>query len=191
MYELGALAALDDLFAPKDGREPFTVNDFDIFVGTSAGAFLAAVIAGGLRARRLFRAVVDDDQRLFPVRRTDIFRFDVRQGLGIARDVGGILLGAAARAVRGKLEVRETLGDVLDVLPAGIFSLRHYEKFLDEYFRTQALPTRFAECEKELYITANDLDSGHRAVFGQGAFVDMPIAKAVCASSAIPLFFEP
>jgi NTE family protein len=186
MYEIGALAALDDFFASD-----FTVNDFDVFVGTSAGAFLATLISGGIRVRRLFRGILDDDPRTFPLRRHDLYRFDVRQGLGIMRDVGGILLQAAARGVRGRLSPMELVADVLDVLPAGIFSLRHYEKFLEKYFRENALPARFPECPRELYITANDLDSGHRAIFGQGELIDVPIAKAICASSAIPLFFEP
>jgi NTE family protein len=197
MYEIGALAALDDfLSAPQneprpDGKRIFGVNDFDVYVGTSAGAFLATVLSSGIRARRLFRAALDDDPNFFPARRSDIYRFDFRQGLGILRDVGGVVLSAAARAVRRQLDVAELITDFGDALPAGIFSLRHYERFLERFLRHHALPTRFAEVPRELYITANDLDSGHRAIFGQGALADIPIAKAICASSAIPLFFEP
>ncbi|HUS63655.1 MAG TPA: patatin-like phospholipase family protein, partial [Kofleriaceae bacterium] len=104
MYEIGALAALDDFFAPPrrgpaaapDASDPsapraFSVNDFDIYVGTSAGSFLATVLASGMRIRRLFRAILEDDQSMLPARRTDIFRFDVRQGLGIVRDITGVL----------------------------------------------------------------------------------------------------
>ena len=110
MYEIGALAALDDFFsAPQSGPRAegrgFSVNDFDVYVGTSAGAFLATVLASGIRARRLFRAALDDDPNFFPARRTDIYRFDLRQGLGILRDVGGVLLSAAARAVRRNLDL--------------------------------------------------------------------------------------
>ena len=193
MYEIGALAALDDFFsAPRsDGSRVFSVNDFDVYVGTSAGAFLATVLSSGIRARRLFRAALDDDPNFFPANRTDIYRFDVRQGLGVLRDVGGVLLSAASRAVRRKLDLSEFITDFADALPAGVFSLRHYEKFLERFLRHHALPTRFAEVPRELYITANDLDSGHRAIFGQGALVDIPVATAICASSAIPLFFEP
>jgi predicted acylesterase/phospholipase RssA len=191
MYEIGALAALDDFFAPSPGQARFTVNDFDLFVGTSAGSFLATLLAGGVRARRLFRAVLDDDPTLFPIRRTDVYRFDVRQGVGVLRDVAGILGSAMGRGVRGKLRPAEIVADLLDVLPAGIFSLRHYEKFLEKYLRENGLPALFRDVTKELYITANDLDSGHRAIFGQGALAEVPIAKAICASSAIPLFFEP
>src|SRR5436305_11723955 len=77
MYEIGALAALDDFFAPPgrvngDPAAPreFTVNDFDVYVGTSAGSFLAATLAAGIPIRRLFRAILDDDRSMFPARRT-------------------------------------------------------------------------------------------------------------------------
>jgi NTE family protein len=193
MYEIGALAALDDFFsAPRsDGRRAFSVNDFEIYVGTSAGSFLATVLASGIRARRLFRAALDDDPHFFPASRAEIYRFDVRQGLGILRDVAGVLFSASARALRRNFDLAEAITDFVDVLPAGVFSLRHYEKFLERFLRHHALPTHFGEVPRELYITANDLDSGHRAIFGQGALADIPIAKAICASSAIPLFFEP
>ncbi len=194
MYEIGALAALDDFFAPAarvESAREFTVNDFDIYVGTSAGSFLAATLAAGIPSRRLFRAILDDDPAMFPARRTDIYRFDARQGFGIVRDLAGILISAIGRRARTRLGFAELLGDLVDALPAGLFSLRHYEKFLDNFLRHHALPTQFAQLKHELYITANDLDSGHRAIFGQGELADAPIAKAICASSAIPLFFEP
>lgn len=191
MYEIGALAALDDFLSASDGKSIFTVNDFDCYIGTSAGSFLATVLASGIRARRLFRAALDEDPTFFPARRSDIYRFDWRQGLGILRDVGGVLLSATARAVRRQLDVAELITDFGDALPAGVFSLRHYEKFLENFLRNQHLPTRFSEVPRELYITANDLDSGHRAILGQGALAGMSLAKAICASSAIPLFFEP
>jgi predicted acylesterase/phospholipase RssA len=72
-----------------------------------------------------------------------------------------------------------------------MFSLKPYEKYLERLMARHNLPRRFDEMAKELYIPANDLDSGHRAVFGQGALRDVPISKAICASSAIPVFFEP
>src|SRR4051812_33669088 len=187
MYEIGALTALDDFFVGA-GERSFSVNDFDVYVGTSAGAFPAAVLSPQLRTRRLFRAILEDDQSMLPARRTDIFRFDVRQGLGIVRDITGVILSAIARSARRKwVHPSELVGDLLDVLPAGIFSLRHYEKYLDKFLKFHQLPTRFSEVRRELYITANDLDSGHRAIFGQGHLQDAPLAKAICASSAIPL----
>jgi predicted acylesterase/phospholipase RssA len=190
MYEIGALAALDDFLSGGEGD--FGVTGFDVYVGTSAGAFVATLLASGMSIKSVFKAVIEEDKKALPARRTDIFRFDVRQGLGILRDVAGVLFSAGARAARFKApRPSELLGDLLDVLPAGIFSLAHYERYLERFLRHHSLPTEFAHVQRELYVTANDLDSGHRAVFGQGDLVNAPLAKAICASSAIPLFFEP
>ncbi|MEA2672623.1 MAG: hypothetical protein QOG45_2843, partial [Chloroflexota bacterium] len=41
-YEIGALRALDDLLVD------LTVNDFDIFVGTSCGSIAGALLANGV-----------------------------------------------------------------------------------------------------------------------------------------------
>jgi Predicted esterase of the alpha-beta hydrolase superfamily len=48
-YEIGALRALDDLL------HHFSVNDFDVFIGTSAGALVAACLANGLTPHELMR----------------------------------------------------------------------------------------------------------------------------------------
>ena len=100
MYEIGALAALDDFFsAPRsDGSRVFSVNDFDVYVGTSAGAFLATVLSSGIRARRLFRAALDDDPNFFPANRTDLAacRVVVRQG---SKDATDLFLDDLRRAV--------------------------------------------------------------------------------------------
>jgi predicted acylesterase/phospholipase RssA len=190
MYELGAIAAVDEWLR----RERLgSVNEFDIYVGTSAGAFVATILAAGMPAQVAYRAVLDEDPSMMPARRTDIYRFDARQGLGIALDLAAVLGSAVKRTMRERrlMPFGELAGDLLDALPAGIFSLRHYERYLDRFLRHHGLPVRFGDVPRRLFITANDLDSGHRAVFGEGELSDVPLATAICASSAIPLFFEP
>lgn len=190
LYEVGALAALDQLFDPR-AEKPFDTNSFDVFVGTSAGAFLATVLAGGIRAPRMLSSVLADDPTFFPIRRTDVYRSDISQLLGVAKDVVEFAIGLLLRAGKGTLSLSDVAVQLSDLLPAGIFSLRHYEQFLSTFFVHHRLPQSFADLKRELYITANDLDSGHRAIFGAGSLRYAPIAKAICASSAIPLFFEP
>lgn len=187
VYELGALLALDDFFAGG-----FDVGQFDIYVGTSAGAFMATLMAAGLRPRALARAVMEGQSAFLPMTRHDIFRFDGRELLRQALDFVRILYASLARAARRReLSWFELANDLEDALPSGIYSLRHYRNWIERTFRQHGVPIRFQDFRRELYITSNDLDSGHRVVFGAEGFRDVPIPDAICASSAIPLFFEP
>lgn len=197
MYEIGALAALEDFLvrpAPA-GCRPFDGNRFDIYIGTSAGSFVATALCAGISPWRLARAVLGTGGRdILPARRSDIFRFEPAQAFDMARKLSAILLRAALRLPRGQMRLAELWDDLDDALPAGLFSLHHYEQFLGRFLQEQGLPTRFRDLPRDLYITANDLDSGHRVVFGgRGAepLSWVPLPQAICASSAIPLFFEP
>src|SRR6187401_3595394 len=50
-YEIGALRALDLLSVNR------TVNQFDVYVGTSAGAFIASMAANGITPEEMMRVV--------------------------------------------------------------------------------------------------------------------------------------
>jgi NTE family protein len=49
----------------------------------------------------------------------------------------------------------------------------------------------FRMLERELYLTATDLDTTDRVVLGDGEWRDIPISLAVAASTALPLVYEP
>src|ERR1700757_385472 len=51
VYEIGALRALDLLAVNS------TVNNFDVYVGTSAGAFIAALCANGITPEEMMKVV--------------------------------------------------------------------------------------------------------------------------------------
>src|SRR6476619_707039 len=51
VYEIGALRALDLLSVNR------TVNQFDVYVGTSAGAFVASMTANGITPEEMMRVV--------------------------------------------------------------------------------------------------------------------------------------
>lgn len=188
VYELGVLTALNDYFVE------FDVGRFDMYVGTSAGALMATMMAAGVSPAEVARGVLEPERSepFMPILRTEIYQMDPRAIADGARDVLKIVARFLGRAARQReLNWRELSLDLEDALPSGLFSLDQYEAWLDRTFKARGLPRRFDDVRAQLFITANDLDSGHRTVFGEEGRRHVPITRAICASSAIPIFFSP
>ncbi len=60
VYEIGALRAIDLLSVNR------TVNRFDLYVGTSAGALVAAVVANGVTPEEMMQVIVQQVPTPFP-----------------------------------------------------------------------------------------------------------------------------
>ena len=67
LFELGVLAGLDDVL----GRA--NANEFDVYVGSSAGASVVSLLAQGVTATRVFDALRDPRDPFFPLRREDVY----------------------------------------------------------------------------------------------------------------------
>ncbi len=93
-----------------------------------------------------------------------------------------------------RLYLRTFLGrprarDLLDpgYLLSGAFSLDSLERYLERF-----LPLNdFTKLHNSVFVTAADVDTGERVVFGPGHREDVPISKAVAASCAVPGLFRP
>src|SRR5437016_12442986 len=59
VYEIGALRALDLLAINS------TINQFDVYVGTSAGAFIASLCANGVTPEEMMRVVTRQGRPAF------------------------------------------------------------------------------------------------------------------------------
>src|ERR1700760_760930 len=64
VYEIGALRALDLLAVNR------SVNQFDVYVGTSAGSLIAALAANGVTPEQMMRVV--NDQAPLPFRNIEL-----------------------------------------------------------------------------------------------------------------------
>jgi NTE family protein len=188
MYQIGALAALEDAIDGLDARS------FDLYIGTSSGAVVSAALAGGIQVRRLYRALLDPADTFFPLERSHLIRMDldewrraVNTGLAALRSS---VLSLTSRPPAPK-DLWEQLDRFYDSLPAGLFSLDAFERFLEEFFLRRGVSNRFAGLPRPLRIVAHDLDTGERVLFGDPGFEDVPVAKACCASTALPLFYSP
>ncbi|MGN6170440.1 MAG: patatin-like phospholipase family protein, partial [Solirubrobacteraceae bacterium] len=64
---------------------------------------------------------------------------------------------------------------------------RYVRRILSDPDRTDD----FRLLQKELFLTATDLDTCERIVFGADGWEDVPISRAVSASSALPMIYKP
>ena len=187
MYQVGCLAALEDRI------EGFAASEFDVFVGTGSGATVALALASGLNVQRMYRALLDPADDFFPLQRNHLLRID----LGELLRVFGSAIAAARRVVSSAatspldVNVWDELERFVDSLPAGVFTLDAYERFLTEFMQRRGVPLHFADLPRKLFIVASDLDAGKRALFGHGDLAHVPVARAVAASSAIPILYAP
>lgn len=187
VYEIGALRAIDDLLLDR------TVNDFDIFVGTSAGALVSTFLAHGISPHEVMDAMAGEHASAPPIQRGDLFSLSrsdlLRWGVKIPRTV----VGAWSHYLRHMTDM--TFFDViwlfLDALPAGFYDNKALEKYIERVLTSQGKSNHFEDLDRELYIIATDLDNGQRAVFSKESHAHVPITKAVAASSAVPVLYKP
>ena len=93
MYQIGALAALEDVVEDLD------CNRFDIYVGASSGASVGAALAGGRPVQRIYRAILDPADDYFPLERRHISRMDLGEWRRTFVTAGGALRRGAARVL--------------------------------------------------------------------------------------------
>lgn len=183
-FHFGALAALDDHLSKKS-------VDFDVFTGVSAGSLPATATAVGMRPQRAIEAIMADDPEAFHIRRKDIYRFSfVDYGAEVLKFFWTLFYITYLK-INFSGEAPSYFWGLKDSLPSGLFSLRYYESWIRKTFEKNNLPRFFNQISKELYIPAYDLDSCQRVVFGVDPWRNVSVSKAIAASSAIPIFFQP
>jgi predicted acylesterase/phospholipase RssA len=184
MYEVGVLTALDEEF------RGFRVNDFDIFVGSSAGAVVASLMANGVRPTGLYRIL--DEGLADPMNFSRGSVYDRHAFSGAAGKLGKLVWALGKNILAG---LRGSFPDLLaraqGALPSGFFSVQQLEAYMRRVFAEKGLSNDFRTLGRTLLIPAVDLDRAERVVFGVGESVEVPISQAIAASSAIPGFFEP
>ncbi len=186
IYEIGALCALDEALEGLD------FSDLDCYVGVSAGGFIAAGLANGMRPRELCASFIENDGNEADVFRPSLLLRPAWDEFGrrIAA-LPGLTAQAALRYAfkrRSLLSAFERLGRAL---PTGLFTNAPLEAQLRRVFSVQGRTNDFRELKRKLVLVATDLDSGEAAPFGQPGWDQVPISRAVQASAALPGLFPP
>lgn len=181
LYEVGLLRALEE-------RHGSPLHLFDLFVGISAGASVAAFVAQGVSPTRLHEALLGGGDPLFPLEQRHVAALDLKRALRL----GGAAVRVALRAL-GHLLLRRPgpAGGATPGLPSGLFDIEPYRRFMARTLSERGLSDDFRALPRPLLVPATDLDAARRVTFGEPPWHDVPISTAVAASSAIPGFFEP
>lgn len=187
VYEIGALRAIDDLLIDR------TVNDFDIYVGTSAGALVSTFLTQGISPHEIMDALAGEHATVPPIEPRDIFSFGRKDMLHWGLKIPRTLMGAWSHYLRHRADM--TLFDIfwmmLDALPPGVYNNKSLEHYLDRVLAIRGKTTHFEDLERDLYLVATDLDNGQRAIFSKEHYAHVPITRAVAASSAVPMLYKP
>src|SRR6202050_2871966 len=188
VYEIGALRALD-LMATNS-----TVNQFDVYVGTSAGSFIAALCANGVTPEEMMRVVTHQGRAPFrDVDLGDLLQLNLLEFARTGATLPLRMVSLARQVVgqRGQVSAMDVLLGLAEGLPSGAYTGAGIEKYLHGVLSEPGRSDEFRELRRELYLTATDLDTCERIVFGAEGYDDVPISTAVRASGALPMVYAP
>ncbi len=224
-FKVGGLKALNDYLVD------FELTDFDLYLGVSSGALLAAALIGGLTPEEMFKSFEGTSKKFSKLHPIHFYWPNWQEMLSrpmnyawrAASWIPGVLLRLAARLPTQNGELRElfwgfikspslshyeqlwemveetALADhpfpsMMELLPSGIFDNTYIEKYMRDNIRRNHLTNDFrtaAKAGKKLYIGAMSLDDATEVIFGPDEVNDVPISKAVQASTAMPGFYRP
>jgi predicted acylesterase/phospholipase RssA len=224
-FKLGGLKALDDFLINRK------VNGFDLYVGLSAGALLAAPLSAGVPPTEMLRSLEGTSLQFSRFRASDFYHVNSEELVGkpidylldvmtympgivldvvselpsLVEDAKPALLGFRRKPSLATLQdiaapfVNAILSRRLPLphyyLPSGFFDNSTIEAYLRRNLENNGFPNDFRSFHrhtgKELYITAMNLDTAERVVFGHDEDCSLTVSQAVQASTALPGFYRP
>ncbi|HEX5058628.1 MAG TPA: patatin-like phospholipase family protein [Kofleriaceae bacterium] len=201
-FKAGGLRALDELLRPA-----MTLNDFDQFIGLSAGSVLASALAAGIDAEELFKITIGKSERFSQLQAYDFMRPNVREPAErialfiqkVAEILGAYVSGREDPRTGQPFSAKQTALKLVSVLarlaPTGVFDPNGVRDYLRRQIKELGMPDDFRELQrlrgKELYVTAVDINTGTQVVFGpREHYSAVRVSDAVSASCALPVWYR-
>jgi len=183
VYEIGCLRALEDLLDRS-------ALDMDLYVGISGGAFVASLLANGISPLEMYEEV--SAGRPFGLSSAPIFRLGLADLVRRSSRAPRVLRDALVTAATGEgRNLSDLVLSLFELLPAGLLENSGIRDFLSQVFSARGRSDRFDDLARELLLVAVDLDTGEAVAFGDDDHREIPISKAVQASTALPGLYRP
>src|SRR5512136_1642750 len=181
------LRTIDDILTDR------TVNDFDIYVGTSAGAIVCSLLANGATPEMMLQGLSGDLPGVRPIQRRDLFQLNIQDVLKLGIKLPRTVLDAWTHYLRyiSDITLFDLLWSISEALPSGLYDSLALAAYMREIVGNYGGTDDFTQLHQPLYVIATDLDSGKRAIFGPDSNQDVPISLAIAASTAVPLLYKP
>lgn len=167
------------------------VNDADVYVGVSAGSFIAAGLVNGFTPRAMSRLFIEGERSNARFDPSMLLRPAYREFAQRLASVPALLAGALWSYARGASTLMSAFERLKRAIPAGILSGLEAEQYLHRIFSEPGCSNDFRHLSRKLYVVATDLDTGESVPFGAPGFDHVPISLAVQASAALPGLFAP
>ena len=186
-YELGVLCAL------KDSVNALNLNNLDVYVGVSSGAFLVSALANGISTEEIANIFAYNKNAETPFNPDHFLRPAYKQFIKKLSTSPFVTSEAILSWLKNpfKTSVVDVLEKLGTILPNGVFDNSSLEKFLSKILTAKHCTNDFRKLKHKLYIVACDINTGKIATFSTDENSDVPISKAVQASSALPGLYEP
>jgi len=187
IYEIGALVALSEAL---DG---FDLTDCRVYVGVSSGSFIAAGLANGLSARSIHEMFIESEAADDPFEPDLLLRPALGEYASRLSSIPELFASAAHDYLKpgGSTGFFEAFGRLARALPLGVFDNAGVGQYLAHLLSGPGRTNDFRRLKRKLFLVATDIDTGEAVPFGAPGWDDVPISRAVQASSALPGLFPP
>lgn len=187
IYEIGALRALDEALEGLD------FNDLYVYVGVSAGSFVAANLANQMTTAQMCRIFVKNEADVHPFHPEVFYKPAVREYLSRLKSIPGLIGEACSRFLENPRDqtLLEAMTLLAQAVPAGLFDNSGLQAYLERSYNLLGRTNDFRQLSRRLYLIAADLESSEAVRFGAPGLDHVPISRAVQASVATPGIYLP
>lgn len=187
VYEIGALHALDEAL---DGID---LSHLNVYVGVSAGAVMAALLANRLTTSQICHIFISNESEEHPLDPRIFLMPAFGEYWRRLSSVPRLVLEAFWRYWQNPLDLSlpQSLTRLGRALPSGFFDNEPIHQYLAHLWNDPGRTNDFRQLPNKLYVVAVDLDTGESVKFGAPGYDHVPISRAVQASSALPGLYPP